>query len=71
LKKISGKRDTTFILRNHSLGLEIDELMRIYEYCIQGNNLNFLMLDLNEQPEKAYRLGFNKILNLDYFKNKK
>ena len=29
------------------------------------------MLDLNEQPEKAYRLGFNKILNLDYFKNKK
>lgn len=71
LKKISSKRDTTYILRNHSLGLEIDELMKIYRYCVGGNNLNFLMLDLNEQPEKAYRLGFNKILNLDYFKNKK
>lgn len=71
IKKISSKRDTTYILRNHSLGLEIDELMRIYQYCVSGNDLNFLMLDLNEKPEKAYRLGFNKILNLDYFKNKK
>jgi hypothetical protein len=71
LKKVSSKRDTTYILRNHSLGLEIDELMRIYQYCIDGNNLNFLMLDLNEPPEKAYRLGFNKILNLEHFKNHK
>lgn len=71
LKKIASKRDTVYILRNHSLNLEIEELMKIYEYCIGGNNLNFLMIDLNEKPEKAYRLGFNKILNLDYFTNKK
>ena len=68
LKKIASKRDTVYILRNHSLNLEIEQLMKIYEYCINGNELNFLLVDLNERPEKAYRLGFNKILNLEFFK---
>lgn len=70
LKKISSKRDTVYILRNHSLNLEIDELLKIYQYCINDNQLNFLLIDLNEPPEKAYRLGFNKVLNLDHFKTK-
>lgn len=70
LKKISSKRDTTYILRNHSIGLEIDELLKIYNYCMKQGDVEFLLIDLNEKPEKMFRLGFNKILNLDYFKDK-
>jgi hypothetical protein len=70
LKKISSKRDTTYILRNHSLSLEIEELMKIYQYCVGNDPLNFLLIDLNVPADKAYRLNFNKILDLDYFKSK-
>lgn len=68
LKKISSKRDTVYILRNHSIGLEIDELLKIYNYCMKQGPVEFLLIDLNEPPEKMFRLGFNKILNLEHFK---
>lgn len=67
LKKISGKRDILSILRNHSLSLEKEILMKIYQYCVSDNVVDFLLIDLNEKPEKAYRKGFNKILNIEYF----
>ncbi len=70
LKKISSKRDTTYILRNHSIGLEIEELLKIYNYCMKQGDVEFLLIDLNEKPEKMFRLGFNKILNLEHFKDK-
>ncbi len=67
LKKISGKRDIVAILRNYSLDLEIHELLKIYQYCISTDILNFLLIDLEAPAEKAYRKNFDEVLNVDYF----
>jgi hypothetical protein len=47
LKKINGKRDITSILRNASLSCEKEPLLRMYEFCVSGNDniLNFLLID--------------------------
>jgi hypothetical protein len=70
LKKISGKRDITTILRQYSLGdLETIELLKIYKYCIDTNILNFLFIDLEAESDKTFRKNFDEVLNIDYFRN--
>ena len=34
---------------------------------MKQGDIDFLLIDLNEKPEKMFRLGFNKILNLKVF----
>lgn len=69
LKKISGKRDILSILRNASLSAERDELLRMYEFCVHGDDvLGFLLIDYNARPEHQFRNKFLNVLNIDYFK---
>lgn len=69
LKKIGSNKDINLILRDQSLGLTRDELLKIYKYALGDNFTNFLTIDLIEDDEKRFRKNFLEILNIDEFKN--
>lgn len=57
LKKISSIRDLKMIIREASLGLDIDDLVRLYKEITRCNVLDFLMIDLQNTDYK-YRHNF-------------
>jgi hypothetical protein len=66
LKKIPNKRNLKAMLREYSLNTTIEQILAMYSYCIDGDFLNFLLIDL-ESPESNYRKGFNEILDHTMF----
>jgi hypothetical protein len=66
LKKIPNKRNLKAMLREYSLNTTIEQILAMYSYCIDGDFLNFLLIDL-ENPESNYRKGFNEILDHTMF----
>ena len=67
MKKISGKRDITYLMRNHALNGSIEQLLNMYQYCIDDKITNFLLIDLEASSERAFRKNFNDILNIEAF----
>ena len=69
LKKIAGKRDVLSILRNGSLHADKEELLNMYQFCVNGNDiLSFLMIDLEAKQEYQFRLNFLHVLDINFFK---
>lgn len=62
LKKIGSERDIKAIIRDYSLDMPIEQLMRLYRACTKEKT-NFLMIDLNNDDYK-YRYNFQPI-NID------
>ena len=62
LKKISGDRDLKAILRDHSLGMNIESVFQLYKYATSKKN-DFLMIDLGAPDEKKYRRSFGEIIS--------
>lgn len=61
LKKLSSTRDLTAILKDHSLGLEKEELLALYEYATREKT-DFLMLDNEADTSEKYRKCFLEII---------
>ena len=46
----------------------VEELIKIYQFCVGKTITSFLMIDLNVDPDDAFRKNFNTILDLNQFK---
>jgi len=63
LKKVGSSKDLTCILREYSLGVDIDQLKTIYKKTVVKMT-DFLMIDLDATDDKRFRSGFTKILKV-------
>lgn len=60
LKKLGSLKDIKMIIREYSLGMNLDDLVALYKECTQ-NKLDFVMLDLQDDRYK-YRKSFHPII---------
>ena len=67
LRKIPSSRDVNGILKEFSLSVNSKELIKIYEFCVQKSITSFLLIDLNCDPDQAFRRNF-EVLDLNQFK---
>lgn len=63
LKKVGSTKDLTSILREYSLGVDLDQLKNIYKKNVVSVT-DFLLIDLDTTDDKRFRSGFNKILKI-------
>jgi hypothetical protein len=56
LKKLSTSRDLKFILGDFNLGLEPEEMLDMYKYCVDDGG--FMMVAVQDDPDKRYRKNF-------------
>jgi len=70
LKKINGIRDLKLILSDYELGATKDQLVNMYQSCMNYRRdkddnglLNMLMMDIGAPPEKIFRSTFLNYLN--------
>jgi hypothetical protein len=68
LRKIPSSRDVNGILKEFSLGVNKEELINIYQFCVQKSITSFLLIDLNVDPDQAFRRNFSDVLDLNQFK---
>jgi Poxvirus A32 protein len=68
LRKIPSARDVNGILKEFSLGVDKEELIKIYQYSVNKSITSFLLIDLNVDPELSFRRNFNEVLDLNQFK---
>jgi hypothetical protein len=67
LKKISGMRDLQLIMREYSLGLTKEEMVKLYEGTTGKSLQDFLMIDIDAPPEGRFRHNFDVIQDLPEF----
>ena len=70
LKKINGIRDLKLILSDYELGATKEQLVNMYQSCMNYRRdkddnglLNMLMMDIGAPPEKIFRSTFLNYLN--------
>jgi hypothetical protein len=61
IKRLASLPDLFRILREYSLGIDKQKLKAMYEHCIT-NKQDFLMLDLDAEPDDRFRMNFDEIL---------
>lgn len=64
IKRLSNQPDLFRIMREYSLGVEKDILLKLYEESIKDNKQDFLLVDLDAEPEHRFRKNFNDIYEL-------
>jgi hypothetical protein len=57
---LSSKKDLKNVLDDNALGVDLRELEQIYKNCTQ-DKLDFLMICVDEDPEKKFRCNFDII----------
>jgi hypothetical protein len=62
IKQVSSLRDLGLIMREYSIGLDKDEIEKLYKYCTDDKS-KFLMIDM-ENKDYRYRRGFDEILQV-------
>ena len=67
LRKIPSSRDVNGILKEFSLGVNKEELIKIYQFSVQKSITSFLLIDLNCDPDQAFRRNF-EVLDINQFK---
>jgi GTPase SAR1 family protein len=65
LRKIASSRDLNMLLADSSLGVNKETLQAIYKACVGRNITDFLLIDLNVDPEKAFRKNFDTPILID------
>lgn len=65
LRKISSTHDLNMILADSSLGVTKEILHAIYKGCVKKSITDFLFIDMNTDPEKAFRKNFDTPLLLE------
>ena len=68
LRKMAGKRDVSHILRDVYLEVNKEEFLKMYQFCTEGDNPGFLMIDLCAREEHKFRLNFLHVLDINFFK---
>ena len=63
VKRLNTLRDLFRIMGEYSLGVEKDELKKIYDKATDTKQ-NFLLVDLEEAPENRFRKNFNEIFEI-------
>jgi ABC-type oligopeptide transport system ATPase subunit len=64
LKKLSSMRDLKLILNDHNLGIDREELLKLYQYATE-NQPDFLMVDIDAPAKKRFRKNYFEILGVD------
>ena len=67
LRKVPSSRDIGAILKECSLGVDKNELVKIYKHCVGKSITEFLLIDFNCDPEFAFRKNFHDVLDLEDF----
>lgn len=70
LKKLSSTRDLNLILSDYNLGVSKETLLEIYKYCTRVKE-DFLLLDLDNVPEKRFRHNLLEVIDIETFNPKK
>lgn len=63
LRKVPSERDIKYILKESSCGVNAQTLMSLYQKCVTDDICNFLMLDLNQNPENMFRKNLDIYIN--------
>lgn len=63
IKRLNTLGDLFRIMREYSLGVEKDELKKIYDASTDTKQ-NFLLVDLEEAPENRFRKNFNEVFEI-------
>ena len=64
LKKINSKKDITQLLKDFSFDITADNLKMLYDYTTKDQPENFMLIDLDNIPERRFRKNFLEILEL-------
>jgi hypothetical protein len=51
-------------MREYSLGVEKKVLLKLYENATTANKQDFLLVDLDAEPQDRFRKNFNDIYDL-------
>ena len=63
--KFSGKRDLNLILSNYALGIEVDQIMKMYKDATK-DKFNFLKIDIeNRDDNKKFSHNFTGFYRVD------
>ena len=61
--KLNGLRDIKSILAENGLGITNEQLLKMYQYCVE-TPMTPLLIDFAQPPEKRFRKGFDEILSI-------
>lgn len=61
IKKINSVKELMAIIKDYSLNISKEEFLKMYEDITKENKFNFLMVDLDEEPEKRFRKNYDVI----------
>jgi Tfp pilus assembly ATPase PilU len=64
VKRLNTLPDLFRILREYSLGVDKKQLKAIYDDCVSENRQNFLLIDLEADPEARLRKNFDGVYDL-------
>jgi len=64
--KLSGNREVNLILSEFGLGVSREQLLAMYEYATK-EKFSPLLIDLEEEPTKRFRKGFEEVLDPSKF----
>lgn len=68
LRKVNGKKDLGYILKEQSMEGTKEQLMKMYKACCNPKDItSFLYIDLNAAEESRFRYRFNHILDINEF----
>lgn len=68
LRKINGKKDLGFILKDQTIGARKEQLLEMYNACTDDNDIrNFLYIDLSAPEKYRFRFRFDTILDINNF----
>lgn len=65
--KAGNKKSLNLMLSEFSVGVDKDQLLKMYEYATK-DKFNFLLIDNDADIEKKFRRNFDEYLNPDDFK---
>lgn len=68
LKKVGSDKDTKAIIRDSNVQLEPEELMNMYDYCVDDRMENFLLINKSEKAKNMFRKNFDVKLDVNDFK---
>jgi hypothetical protein len=64
IKQLSNLPDLFRIMREYSLGVDKKILLKLYENSTTDNKQDFLLVDLDAEPQDRFRKNFNDIYDL-------
>jgi hypothetical protein len=64
IKQLANLPDLFRILREYSLGVDKKQLLKIYEASTKDNKQDFLLVDLDAEPQDRFRKNFNDIYDI-------